>query len=44
MRETFFDEEIDEVSCAVTWIDCEKRFFDEGKFIRHHVPYHTAKV
>ena len=39
-----FDEKSDEASCAVIWIDCEKRFFDEKEFTRHYVPYHTAKV
>ena len=39
-----FDEESDEASCAVPCIECEKRFFDEKEFIRHHELYHELEV
>ena len=38
------DEKSDETSFAVACGKCEKRFFNEKKFIRHYVPYHELDI
>ena len=43
VRNVFYKKS-DKTSWAVPCIECEKRFFDEKEFIRHHELYHELEV